>query len=276
MEPNKAHAPTALFLFASLAALAISLGSGCSDSSSETEATQAPEIDSSYLDELASSREPEADEETIDSTDEPVEIAQNQIPEDEEREWVRERGSQSSLGKTRDRAKKLANELSGGTAPENGIADTYSDEEYANTSGYRWDMPEDWRMAVPSSGNFAEMYIKSDYGAASVTFSKESGTVQNIIRSLTSTLTDDMGGRSKPKQSKKTVLGMPVTVIDLVGTYIDPMSKGGKNMAPFYAMHAVIIELPNTRVLIKVWGPEDTINQSTAKFDAMIEQMIKE
>ncbi len=273
---SKSTALRRIFCLLSITPITIALAA-CSDSSSQTDPEPAAEIDSSYLDELAAEQHPdEPEQEEADQSDDPVEIAQNQTTEDEPRDWVRERGSQSTLGRTRDRAKELANKVNGGTSPDNGIADTYSDENYANTSGYRWDMPEDWRMAVPASNHFAEMHIQSPLGAASVSFSKETGKVQDIIRSLGAILTDDMGGRSRPKTTNKAVLGHPVTVVDLKGTYIDPMSKGGKNMAPFYAMHAVIVELPNTRVLIKMWGPEDTIANSTGKFDAMIEQMTKE
>lgn len=247
---------------------------GCSDSSSDTSAAPTNDIDTSYLDELEREQAPEIEEVAVDE-DEPIEITQN-APSEEERQWEAEQGSRSTLGKTRDRAKDITNRIKDGTSPDNGIAFTSSDEEYANASGYRWDMPEDWRMAVPSSGRFAEMYINHPLGNASVAFSKEQGTVREITRSLQSMLVSDIGGRTNADTATKQILGHSVTILDLKGTYVDPSGKGGRNESPFYAIHAAIIELPDTRILIKMWGPEDTVAQSAGKFDTMIERMVKE
>ncbi|MCA9303732.1 MAG: hypothetical protein KC996_06390 [Phycisphaerales bacterium] len=271
--PRPATLTATLLAHAILAAILLP-ASGCSDSSSGTPATPANDIDSSYLDELEREQAPEPEPTPV-IEDEPVEITQA-VPQEQDRQWEAEQGSKSTLGKTRDRAKDLANRIKDGTTPDNGIAFTRSEDEYANSSGYRWDMPEDWRMAVPSSGHFAEMYINHPLGNASVAFSKERGSVQEIIRSLQSTLVSDIGGRTKADTTTKTVLGLPVTIVDMKGTYVDPAGKGGRNESPFYAIHAAIIELPDTRILINMWGPEDTVAQSSGKFNAMLERMIQE
>jgi hypothetical protein len=130
-------------------------------------------------------------------------------------------------------------------------------------------MPAEWRMAVPVGNRFAEMYIKNQLGNASVSFTKESGSVNDIIRTLSSILVTDSGGRNRPDKTTREVLGLTVTILDMTGTYIDPAGKGS-NEAPFYAIHAAIIELPNTRVLINMWGPEDTVAQNADRFNAMI------
>lgn len=267
---NTRTAPIVTLLLLASVLLAL----GCSDSSSETSATPTNDIDSSYLDELEREQAPEIEEAPIE--EDPIEIAQNAAPEEEQRQWEAEQGSRSTLGKARDRAKDITNRLRDGTSPDNGIAFTSSDEEYANASGYRWDMPEDWRMAVPSSGRFAEMYINHPLGNASVAFTKEQGSVRDITRSLQSMLVSDIGGRTDVDTTTKHVLGHTVTILDLKGTYVDPSGKGGRNESPFYAIHAAIIELPDTRILINMWGPENTVAQSSGKFDAMIERMVKE
>ncbi len=261
-------------LCTSLLVALIALAQGCSDSEPEP-ATPTNAIDSSYLDDLAAANAP-AEEPAAEEIDEPVEITQSATTEDEERQWHAERGSKSTLGKARDRAKDLTNRLNNGTDAENGIASTYADEEYASAGGYRWDMPADWRMTVPTGNEFAGMYITNRLGNASVSFTKESGSVSDIIRQLSSTLVSDSGSRNRPDKSTKTIMGLPVTVIDMTGTYINPAGKGGRNESPFYAMHAVIFELPDTRILINLWGPEDTVAQSIPAFDAMIAQMQKE
>lgn len=252
---------------------------GGSDSGSENAVAPDYQADTSYLDDLAEDQgidtsEPEAAE--------PIEIDQTQIAadpandyEDEDREWVEEDGSKSLLGRARDRGKDIRDQIQGGTEPENGIANTTYDEEYAQAAGFAWDMPEDWRMAVPSAGRFGEMFIKHPLGNASVVFEKTEWNSSQTKRELQKYITD-MFGSSDARTSSKTVKGFSVTIFDLEGTYIDPSGKGGRNESPFYAIHAALIELPTTKVLIRMWGPQDTVNQNKAKFDKMIENMYEE
>jgi hypothetical protein len=133
-------------------------------------------------------------------------------------------------------------------------------------------MPQGWRMAVPSTGHFAEMYIQNPLGNASVIFEKTEKNASQTHRDLKSYIIDTFGA-SSPKTSTKMIMGHQVTIFDLEGTYIDPSGKGGRNESPFYAIHAALVELPTTKVLIRMWGPQDTINQNKSKFDAMIEKM---
>ncbi len=247
---------------------------GCSDNDdSNKPATPAFEADTSYLDDLATN-EPEIEEPEIDQEEpEPSDLEEEKEYKDEDRDWTAENKSKSILGRSRDRAKDIADKLQNSTSPDNGVAITYEDEEYAQAAGFAWDMPEDWQMAVPSSGRFAEMHLRHPLGNASVSFTKETQSVNQIKRALQSSITDIMTGRSKAKVSTKTIMGHTVTIFDLSGTYIDPSAKGTSNGSPFYAIHAAVVELPTTKVLIKLWGPEDTVNQNKGKFDAMIEKM---
>ena len=248
-------------------------GKADSKSSSADAVTPDYEPDTSYLDGLA-------EEKGIDTSepDAPVERDQTQVSaetnqyEDEEREWIEEEGSKSILGRSRDRAKDVRDKIQGGTEPEEGIANTTYDEEYAQAAGFAWDMPEGWRMAVPSAGHFGEMFIQSPLGNASVVFSKTTESTTQTRRALESNITDTFGSAST-RTSTKEIAGYAVTIFDLEGTYIDPSGKGGRNESPFYAIHAALIELPTTKVLIKMWGPQDTVNQNKAKFDAMLAKM---
>lgn len=249
----------------------------CGDSSGSANSkpvTPDYEPDTSYLDGLAEDKGIETNE----PEPKPVEIDQTKVGEDdpeytdEDREWVKEEGPKSVFGRSRDKARDVTQKIQGGTEPEEGIANTVYDEEYAQAAGFAWDMPTDWRMAVPSSGHFAEMYIQHPLGNASVVFSKTAENAAQIKRALQANITDTFGS-SGARTSTKTVKGFTVTIFDLEGTYIDPSGKGGRNESPFYAIHAALIELPTTKVLIKMWGPQDTVKQNTGKFDAMIEKM---
>jgi len=254
--------------------IALSALLGCSDSGDEAKvSTPAFEPDTSYLDDMADDQGIETDEISTPDTD-PADL---EDPEneylDEDRDWQEEEGSKSLLGRTRDRGIDIGDRIQNSTEPENGIANTAFDEEYAQAAGFAWDMPADWRMAVPSAGRFAEMYIQHPLGNASVVFSKEISSPAQLKRTLERTMTDDALRTAKARVSTKAVLGHTVTIYDIEGTYIDPGAKGTSNGNPFYAIHAAVIELPTTKVLIKLWGPSQTVEQSKGKFDAMIEKM---
>jgi len=251
---------------------------GCSGSSSEKE-TETPEFeaDTSYLDDLAEDKGIDTSKSqpvTQTQTNEPQsEDLDDNANEDEEREWIAAEGSKSILGRARDKAKDVVDLANNSTEPENGLANTTFDEEYAQAAGYAWDMPEDWKMAVPAKGSFAEMYIQNPLGNASIVFTKESASLTQIRRSLESTMSDTFGGSSKTRTTKKTVSDFSVTIFELDGTYLDPSGKGNQNGSPFYAIHAAVIELPTSKILIKLWGPEDTVKQNLGKFESMIDKM---
>lgn len=190
----------------------------------------------------------------------------------DEREWVKEREAQSVLGRTHERGQDIRDRMRGGAAPAGGIASTTEEDEYAAASGLRWEMPEGWRMAVPVGERFAEMFIESPLGGASVAFTRETSGVREIVRALEGRMVDPSGGRAGARTRRTTVLGNPVTIVDLEGTYLDPGAKGGRNERIFYAMHAAVFDLGDERVLITMWGPEDTVGLATPAFDAMIER----
>ncbi|MBL4808979.1 MAG: hypothetical protein JKY43_02845 [Phycisphaerales bacterium] len=257
---------------------------GCSDTS-DTKSSDAsavePNADTSYLDELAAKQgielnEESAEEQTtnidlqiddavVEDADDPAMI------EDEQREWELERESKSLLGRSRDKGLDLRDQLQGSTSPGEGLAYTISEEEYAASSGLRWEMPENWRMAVPPRGRFAEMYIKNVLGNASVSFTKETENTRNLVRRMQGQIISATGGRSRARTTNKTIGEHSVQFVDLDGTYIDPGSKGGAKEQIFYAIHAVIFDLGDSRILIKMWGPQDTVNQNKPIFDAMID-----
>tara|TARA_R110000868_G_scaffold241497_1_gene496104 strand:+ start:81899 stop:82732 length:834 start_codon:yes stop_codon:yes gene_type:complete len=254
---------------------------GCSkspDPKATQSASSEPTADTSYLDELAAKQGIEIDQSDEGSADHEPELDDAEAsdagePEgDEEREWEKERESQSLFGRSRDKASDLRDKIQGGTSPSDGLAYTLSEEEYASSSGLRWEMPEGWSMAVPPRGQFAEMYIKNALGNASVSFTKETGSVRDIVRIMQGQFVDSMGGRTRAKTEDKTIAGYPVQIVDLDGTYIDPGAKGGSNEQIFYAMHAAIFDLGESRIVIKMWGPQDTVNLSTRAFDSMIDE----
>lgn len=279
----KTSNPTFVAFIASVSLLVVFIA-GCSKSeepAAENASASEPKADTSYLDQLAAEQgidleedKPQVTSQSASSEDEPE--SDDEDDGEEEREWVKDDGSQSLFGRSRDKAKDIQNRIRGGTSAEEGLANTLLEEEYASSSGLRWEMPEDWRMAMPSRGNFAEMYIMHALGNASVSFTKEEANTRALIRAMQDQIIDPMGGRSRAQTSEKTILDTQVTMVDLEGTYLDPGAKGGTNEQIFYAIHAAIFDLGDSRIVIKMWGPQDTVDQSMILFDKMINETTAE
>lgn len=77
---------------------------------------------------------------------------------------------------------------------------------------------------------------------------------------------------AKPQTGKKTVNGLPVTTIDLSGTYLasaGPMSPT-KTSKPGYRLLGAIVEGPQGGVFFKFTGPAKTVAAGQAAFDKML------
>lgn len=251
---------------------------GCSESSSSSKDVVP---DSGYgTDSLDSLGGGEAEEPEVVVEEAPVVIdqgADDTEPVDEERDWERARESQSLLGRSRDKAKTLRNSIQGGTdEPDGGLAVTRPEEEWVGTAGWAWDMPSDWRMAIPGAGRFGEMYIASDFGAATVTFMKDSASIEQLERQVGSMVVDLIGSKVTPRTKTFDVGGVSVKMLSLEGTYVDPSAKGGANEKPFYAVRGVIMDLGGWRVAIVMLGPETTVVNNTGLFEGMVRNMYKD
>lgn len=77
---------------------------------------------------------------------------------------------------------------------------------------------------------------------------------------------------AKPQTAKKTMNGLPVTTIDLPGTYLasaGPMSPT-KTSKPGYRLLGAIVEGPQGGVFFKFTGPAKTVAAGQAAFDKML------
>lgn len=194
-------------------------------------------------------------------------------PTDDERTWEQERQSQSGMGKARDTVRTLTNRMQDGVEAQDGLAATTPDEEWVGTGGVRWDMPADWRMAMPGQGRFGQMQVPSPLGAAAVAFTRESASVAELERQATAMLVSMTGGRVTPRTESFEVAGRPVRTLAMEGSLVDPTAKGGAGETPFQAVRAAIVDLGDARALIVLWGPEDTVRNNEAKFNAMVRGM---
>ena len=83
---------------------------------------------------------------------------------------------------------------------------------------------------------------------------------------------------SLAKVSKKTVNGMPVTLIDITGTYLFkafPMAPEA-TPKPGYRMLAAMAEGPQGTVFFKFTAPKKTTDAAESQFNGMIESLKKQ
>lgn len=83
--------------------------------------------------------------------------------------------------------------------------------------------------------------------------------------------------KEKPRTQKQTVNGLPVTTIDLSGTY---MASSGPMMAaktskPGYRLLGAIVEGPQGAVFFKFTGPSKTVAAHQAAFQKLVKSVSK-
>jgi hypothetical protein len=144
-----------------------------------------------------------------------------------------------------------------------------------SAGGLQWTAPAAWKSqpqrpmraatyAVPAAagdkedGEVAVFYFGAGQGG---------GVDANIQRWVSQFETS-----AKPQTAKKTINGLPVTTIDLPGTYLasaGPMSPT-KTSKPGYRLLGAIVEGPQGAVFFKFTGPAKTVAAGQAAFDKML------
>jgi hypothetical protein len=141
--------------------------------------------------------------------------------------------------------------------------------------------PSDWIKETPTSSNRKAQYklprAAGDAEDAELTvthFPGGGGTPQaNVDRWLGQfTKADGSPVADSAKIAKKTIGAIPVTLIDVSGTYAGSMmtmqqTSGAK---PYFRMLAAIAETKNGPWFFKLTGPENTIKKHQPGFDAFI------
>ena len=74
------------------------------------------------------------------------------------------------------------------------------------------------------------------------------------------------------KREKRTINGMPVTLVDVSGTYVAEMTPGSGQLhnSPNFRLRAAVIETSNGPYFIKLTGPAKTIAAAEKQFEAFL------
>ena len=88
---------------------------------------------------------------------------------------------------------------------------------------------------------------------------------------------DGSSSKDKAKTSKSEVAGMPVTLVEVTGTYQAPIMPGApeRHNSPGYRLLAAVVETSDGPWFFKLVGPEKTIAKWSDSFDHFIKSIRK-
>jgi len=151
-----------------------------------------------------------------------------------------------------------------------------------SASGVKWKMPASWKAQGERPMRVATYTIPAaagdkDPGELAVFYfgPGQGGGVQANIDRWQGQVTQKTG---PAKTAKMTVAGMPVTSVDVSGTYAlsaGPMAPTPVNKTG-YRMLGYIVEAPKGAVFFKLTGPAKTVGANEAAYLGMIKGIVKE
>jgi hypothetical protein len=147
-----------------------------------------------------------------------------------------------------------------------------------SAAGVRWTAPAAWKAEAPRpmrAATYTVTLAAGDQGVAECVVNyfgpgQGGGVDANIERWRGQVLGTD-GKPSAGKIDKRTVRGVPITVVDASGTYTGmggPMA-GGKPVAG-YRLIGAIVEGPGGNVFFKLTGPAKTIAAQQKNFEQLL------
>lgn len=149
---------------------------------------------------------------------------------------------------------------------------------WAETSaGLKWSAPKSW-VNKGEAPMRAATYTAGDAECIVYFFGPgQGGSVDANITRWSGQFTSADGKPAAPKITKLTVRGLPVTRMDVSGTYTATGGAAMTQHAPATGnrMLAAIVEGPGGNIFIKFAGPAKTIALQQAAFDALIASFTK-
>ncbi|NOT62831.1 MAG: hypothetical protein HOP19_21695, partial [Acidobacteria bacterium] len=160
-------------------------------------------------------------------------------------------------------------------------ASTPSDFPMPSQSSAKWDAPKSWKLGPERPMRSATYLIPAaagdPEGGECAVFANIGGGVQaNVDRWIGQfKQADGSDSKAKAKTEKKTINNMPVTLIELTGTF----NGGGAMMNPGapppaektgYRLLGAIVEAPSGPLYFKLTGPAKTVTAAQADFMALL------
>lgn len=138
-------------------------------------------------------------------------------------------------------------------------------------AGLALDAPAEWEEQTPSSRMRKAQYrLPSEGGDAEVVIfffgPGQGGTVKDNLERWKS----QFSGGGEAEVSQMEVGGMPVTVLDVSGTYNSGMMMGGGGPMEGHRMRAAIFSTPGGNWFVRLLGPEAAVAKWKEGFDTYL------
>lgn len=151
--------------------------------------------------------------------------------------------------------------------------------------GLTWTVPSGWKSEAPRRMRAATYRIpalKTDPEAAELGVfyfgQGEGGGVDANVQRWLGQFTKPDGSPAAPSATvkKETIKGLPVTTVDVKGTYAGggPM-MGATASKPGFRLLGAIVEGPQGAVFFKLTGPEKTVGSAEKPFRKLLESLKK-
>jgi hypothetical protein len=143
----------------------------------------------------------------------------------------------------------------------------------------RWDDPPRWQRRPPSNATRAAEYVVPRAGSDAtdgecvvITFGPgQGGGVDENIDRWVGQFNPQVG---TPAKNARTVNGMTVTRVEVVGTYRPmrmPGAPAGPTTVPGSRLVAAIVQAPSGSWFFKMTGPDETVKEAAAELDRMVD-----
>lgn len=175
---------------------------------------------------------------------------------------------QSQLGRSAAAGRDLADDIRNRDAATSAAAGRLGGESTLEVGGVAFDIPEGWRSVEPANSmRAAELHV----GDCLTTFSVAGGSVDANIARWAAQVTSAEGRPVEPRISNQTINGLPVTLVELQGTYADGMpGTGVSTPRQNWVVLGAIVEAGRGNIFVKLIGPAESANEHAAGWDALI------
>jgi hypothetical protein len=177
---------------------------------------------------------------------------------------------QSSLGKSAAAGRNLADQVRSRDAATSAAAGRLGESDSVEVAGIGFTIPDGWRSAEPANAmRAAELHV----GDCLTTFSVAGGGVEANIDRWAAQVVDPAGGRSRPAITSRTINTLPVTLVEISGTYMDGMPGSGSATprSGWVVLGAIVETGRGGNIFIKLVGPASDASQHFDAWIALIE-----
>lgn len=169
---------------------------------------------------------------------------------------------------------------------EPGAAATGPDSQLSSAGGIKWRASPRWELGPERPMRVVTYLIPAASGdregAECAVFYFGPGQGGGVEANLTRWIgqfeqPDGRPSASLAKKKKEAINGLPVTTIDLTGTYLGggPMMGQGEKK-PGYRLLGAIVEAPEAAVFFKLTGPAKTVAAAQSEFQSLLKSLSRE